>query len=308
MQAETITLSRYRDARDSFYIHRVGGNCRAQRLHVHDYFQIYYLIRGSITHLLEGQQTRLARGDVFIIPPGRSHRIVMGSPDTEFYAFSFYPSFVGEPGFWDSYAGRFLLWLQSPDGQSGVRPKLTIPAKRQATLELLMETAMEEYAEKRPGGDQVIRGLLTALLTLFARASYEASEGEPGSFENSRQFMLYCLEYIKNNLAQELTLDSLSRLGAMSRSGFCRLMREYTGMSFKGYLTKLRIDRATELMKLGGRSLSEIAPLCGYGDFSTFYRNFTSVCGMSPSEYRRIERQNGTKKPDPSCGPGENPL
>ena len=61
-EAKRITLEHYPNAEKSFHIHRVKGSCEAQELHVHDYFQIYYILRGSIRHLIEGTLEKLEKG------------------------------------------------------------------------------------------------------------------------------------------------------------------------------------------------------------------------------------------------------
>ena len=72
----------------------------------------------------------------------------------------------------------------------------------------------------------------------------------------------------------------------MSRSTFSLLFPQMAGMPLKRYITQKRIGEAALLAETTDLSFSEIASVVGYDDFSTFYRNFVKVTGLSPSAYR----------------------
>jgi two-component system response regulator YesN len=56
------------------------------------------------------------------------------------------------------------------------------------------------------------------------------------------------------------------------------------GIPFKEYLNRYRIDKAAEFVS-SGEKVSVAANLCGYNEFSTFYRNFKKYKNLSPSEF-----------------------
>lgn len=287
MKAQKIALDHYKDAEENFYIHKVSGNCEAQRLHFHDYFQIYYILRGNIIHVMDNKEIGLARGDAFIIPPGRTHRIVMGSAETEFFSFSFTKSFFDNRSFGATYPGKFLIFLQSET--NAVRPKISVSSDKQMFLETMMQSVMEEFKAKRTGYIYAIQGVLSAVLTVFARVYFEINDSiNCTEFEKYRKSMLSCIEYIQNNYMNEITLSEITRIAAMSRTNFCNFFRMFTNMSFKQYLNKLRIDKAMNLIRHTQYDINQIVEMCGYNDYSTFYRNFLRGTGMSPSDVKRI--------------------
>ena len=72
----------------------------------------------------------------------------------------------------------------------------------------------------------------------------------------------------------------------ISRTAFNQLFPMVAGTTFKQYLTALRIEQAKRLTAVPSLSFAEIAQMVGYNDFSTFYRNFRKVTGLSPAQYR----------------------
>ena len=81
-------------------------------------------------------------------------------------------------------------------------------------------------------------------------------------------------------------------LSKMQRSEFCKLFRNLSGQTFHTMLNALRIQKSVELIKnsRGKPKLKLISEICGYTNFSTFYRNFVKFMGVTPGEY--YETQN----------------
>lgn len=58
-----------------------------------------------------------------------------------------------------------------------------------------------------------------------------------------------------------------------------------TGTSLKAYLTRLRMERAAELIAQGDK-IEAVAMVVGYRSKATFYRHFRQHFGMTPRSYR----------------------
>ena len=67
---------------------------------------------------------------------------------------------------------------------------------------------------------------------------------------------------------------------------FGLLFPRHTGTTFKRYLAQKRIGYAVTLLQSTDLPVRQIAAMVGYGDPSTFYRNFTKLTGRQPSDYR----------------------
>ena len=104
--------------------------------------------------------------------------------------------------------------------------------------------------------------------------------------EACSKVMEQCLRYLDAHFTEDLVLEETARKFGLSRSKFSLLFPQHTGMTFKRYLTKKRIDYAVTLIRSTELPIQEIAQMAGYTDLSTFYRNFTKVTGTAPSTYR----------------------
>ncbi len=284
MDIKNFVLSYYKNSSPDFHIHKVEESVEAQKPHKHEYFQIYYITKGSLTHIVENKASCLSHGDMFILPPKTIHYII---PDKEavFYSFSFMSDFLGEPTTANRIAINFLRSLKN-DKSKEIRSKISSNSKDIFYLEGIMEHILKEFNEKPLGYDETIRSYTIILITMLARSYFDNNKDSlTDYFENNRLFVMHCVEYIENNFTDNISLEEMSKRCAMSKGNFCSLFYKLTGYSFNNYLNLCRIKKATEYINQGYK-ITAVYGLCGYNDFSTFYRNFKKIMGISPKQYK----------------------
>ena len=94
------------------------------------------------------------------------------------------------------------------------------------------------------------------------------------------------INYIDNNLENELTLDVLSDVAHMSKTYFSCQFRKLNGISPWEYITIKRIERAIEYIETTSMTRLEIALKCGFNNTSNFYHAFKRVTGKTPGDYK----------------------
>ena len=286
MDIKNFVLSYYKNSTDGFHIHKVEKSIEASKPHTHDYFQIYYVIKGNLVHYVDGKSSHLSRGNMSIIPPHVTHYIEMGA-DTVFYSFSFMPDFIGELSQNNRLAINFMKTLQE---NKTIRPKITVDADEILYIENIMEHILIEFTEKPLGYGETVRAYSILLLTMFSRHYFTSIENITEHFENNKQIILHCIQYIEENFTEDISLEEISSRCAMSKSCFCNLFHDITGHSFKNYLNLCRIKQSVVYIR-NGYKISAIYGLCGFNDFSTFYRNFKKFMGISPAEYKEEQKE-----------------
>ena len=117
-------------------------------------------------------------------------------------------------------------------------------------------------------------------------ASGEPNGDDPETTHRARA-VLRAVRYIEANLDETLSLAEVARAAGMSKFHFCRRFHAYTGQHFREFLTRRRIERAKELMKQQGRTLTDIFRDVGFKDMTHFGRVFKRLEGQLPSEFRR---------------------
>jgi len=91
--------------------------------------------------------------------------------------------------------------------------------------------------------------------------------------------------YVRTNYQAPHSLKTLSYRFDISAPYLGRLFREETGESFPSWLNRLRIDKAEELMRTTGLTVTQIALKTGYPNPNYFYSLFKKHRGVNPGEY-----------------------
>lgn len=279
MDIKNFVLSYYQNATENFHITRITQPREALHLHSHHYYQVYYVVNGTLLHHVEGSAARLTGGDVFILPPDLPHYIETPTDDADFYSMSFTSDFTKDS---NKLILDFLYYLQSEN--QTIQPKISLNYDDSVFIESLLKRIHGEFSGELPGKNELLKELVSVILSILARVYFEKTAQRLGAEEN-RQRVMHCIGYVKNHFDEELTLSEMVRLSAMSKTSFCAIFTAITGTSFKDYLNRCRIQRAAELLREGER-VSAVCIRCGYSDLSTFYRNFKKHKGVSPHTYR----------------------
>jgi len=282
MDAKKFVLSYYKNATRNFHITRITTPQEALNLHSHNYFQIYYVVRGTIIHHIENSSARLTSGDVFILPPNIPHYIEAPDGNVDFYSMSFTPDFFPNGKECNKLMLDFLYYLKV-EAAKNIQPKITLIYEDSVFVEVLLNRIIEEFLDKKTGKNEIIKESVSVVLSVFARVYFEEA-AETLNVKENKQLVMHCIDYIKNHFDEEITLTEMAQLSAVSKTCFCSIFTAITGTSFKEYLNRYRIERAAELIS-AGEKVSIAGCFCGYSDFSTFYRNFKKYTGMSPSEF-----------------------
>lgn len=97
--------------------------------------------------------------------------------------------------------------------------------------------------------------------------------------------------YIEENYNKELSLKSLAEVACVSPHYFSAYFKAETGQNYKAYLTRVRIERAMELVIGTDLKTYEIAERVGYNNVRRFVDAFRSAYQMSPLDYRRLHKK-----------------
>ena len=104
--------------------------------------------------------------------------------------------------------------------------------------------------------------------------------------EKSNDIVESAQKYIDDNFSKDISLDDISRMMNLSPYYFSKLFKEKTGENYVEYLTRIRIERAKEMLKSPDKTMKEICSEVGYSDPNYFSRIFKKVVGLPPTEYR----------------------
>ncbi len=95
------------------------------------------------------------------------------------------------------------------------------------------------------------------------------------------------VDHMQAYLGDDLDLDRLAAVAALSKFHFVRSFRAATGLTPHRYLTMLRMRRAADLLRSTTHSVRGVALACGYQSPSRFAAAFRRAHGVPPAGYRR---------------------
>lgn len=95
------------------------------------------------------------------------------------------------------------------------------------------------------------------------------------------------LRYIEAHAAEPIGLDDMAAIACMSKYHFLRCFRRITGCAPYEYLLNLRLRRAATRLRQDQAKVAAIAFEEGFGDLSSFNREFRRTMQTTPGSYRR---------------------
>lgn len=96
------------------------------------------------------------------------------------------------------------------------------------------------------------------------------------------------INFIEANYNQDITLEKMAKIAALSRYHFLRCFKEYKGTTPYDYLINIRIQHGKKLLYTTNSPLEQIAEQCGFSDVSYFIRVFRKRVKLTPNQFRKL--------------------
>jgi AraC family transcriptional regulator len=197
----------------------------------------------------------------------------------------------GEPvrGEWEG-TGSFLGTYLSPDFVERIfeRPFRTMKfaggMHESSVIENLLHAIRADVVQGSPGGPLFIQSVVISLLHYLNRSADESPLLVKGGL--SRRQLNIFQDMVYTSLADQLSIEQLSRGLGVSSGYLGRAFKRSTGLSPHQYVLRTRVDRAKQLIQTTNRSLDEIAEQVGFADGSHMSTVFLKLTGKPPSHFR----------------------
>ena len=267
-----------------------------QRPHIHDFYEIKYLLKGSGTVHIASELIFLKESDLCLISPYVPHSSEIYSDDTvminlvlpEEHLHALLPHVM-------SYPNIFQQYFSSDQSLSSERRFLYCSTKQDPEICRLIQTLLDYYSDKK--GRTVPGNLLTE--TFFEQIFLYILSLQLSEQEKQRdhivgdQTLETMTSYIREHL-QDVSLADVAAFLHFSAPYTSKLIRKKTGYTFQMLLLILRMEKAAELLKRTDWPVDQIAAEVGLSGKTNFYRQFKNLYGMSPAIFR-AEEQDGIR-------------
>lgn len=275
---------------DKEYLSAIGINaergvlCGEYRLHTHDFSEVFIIVSGTATHMVNEWEYPLSRGDVFAIKGNTAHGF-RDMQDLDIINLMYMPDF-----FLRSYSeihtipGFDPFFLIEPDIRSrrSHAPSLKLNDEALRYVTVLTDFLCEQQARHSPSLYPVLKMNFAALV------SYISTQYTANCSANSQISVLSrALAYMEAHLAEPVRLADISAQVFLSPRQLERLFREYYGESPMLYLKKMRLNNALALLVRQRECVADAARKTGFQDISYFIRTFRESFGVTPGTARK---------------------
>lgn len=128
---------------------------------------------------------------------------------------------------------------------------------------------------------------MVGLLTIFAQHLSLVGNQIVVHQENSEPPVITKAKaYVHEHQADDLSLSEVARAVNTSTFYFCKIFKRSTGLNFTDYVSRVRIEKAKNLLLNPNLRISEIAFEVGFQSLTHFNRVFKKIVGRSPTRYR----------------------
>ncbi|WP_336958584.1 AraC family transcriptional regulator [Chryseobacterium contaminans] len=143
----------------------------------------------------------------------------------------------------------------------------------------IMRIAMDDNSQKDIMADFALKELLIRLMQTQARSMVERN------IVKNKSRIGFAVDYIKRNLHQKLSIESIAKLAYVSKSNFFKMFKDELGTSPNDFILQERINKAKELLATQN-SIKETAYQTGFSDTNYFTRVFKQLEGVTPKSYQ----------------------
>ena len=266
-----------------FFIQSARPGRASCSLHIHSAIELLYVKEGSYKVYLNDEPLIIEQGDLVLFCSNTMHHVVAGdSPENSYYVIKIAPSFFinfSENG--SDYIMRFAIDKKGKKNLWKNEELIGSDVKR------ILEQLIEEYELQKYASDVILKLKVTELMVAILR-----NDPSPPASDTSRspKIIYNIINYVQSNYAEDIDEKRLASDHGISYSYFSRTFKAVTGMTFKSFLNRTRINKAEQLLLLKESTISEVASACGYNSISYFIKVYRSVKGVSP--YRHINKVN----------------
>lgn len=136
-------------------------------------------------------------------------------------------------------------------------------------------------------GEKIARRTAQQLVVYHRRPGGQSQFSSLLELGAARERFAPLLEFIRENLSKPLGVSVLAAQACMSPRHFARAFRAELGVTPAKVVERLRVDAARAALDSGGRSVKDVARLCGFADPERMRRAFHRMLGTSPSALKR---------------------
>lgn len=251
--------------------------------HTHVFFEIICVLTGEARHQINGESMTLRAGDFCLVSPAVPHSLYVCDDNSLVINLLLRRKTLTDVFFSimqdDSLIAAFLR--NSLYQREHSNYLLFQTSENSPFLQMILEMFQEQIRADRYS-DRIISGMATVFLTKLVRDFGNSVQGKSiKGTKEAAQLLLYILNHLQNATLK----DAAQQLG-YSVPYCSRMVKVWTGSTFKELVLDIRFERAVRLLEETVLTIGEISTATGYENPENFMRMFKKRFGLTPTAYR----------------------
>ncbi len=244
--------------------------------HYHDFDKITIFLSGKVTYMIEGKSYDLKPYDIVLVKHNDIHRLTVDNSEV-YDRIIVYIS----PNFMKAYQtdtyDLSYCFQKTEQEQTNV---LRIPSSEKGTL-FRSITQLEKSFSDHGYASELYSQVLFLEFMIHLNRAIRKNRLEYLDTTNRNSKIIDILQYINENIAQDLSIEHIADTFYVSKYYMMRLFKQETGYTIGNYISSKRLLLAKELI-LNGTPVMQACFDCGYKDYSTFSRAYKQLFHESP--------------------------
>ena len=192
--------------------------------------------------------------------------------------------------YWSGHRWR-VAWFHLNGARSPRELRSLKPGSRVSNVGVQVEAGysglLSESLHSGAQSERLVRRYAELLALLLARELHVAPQSDSGPWP---ELLDALWAKVSGNLQHTWNVEELAAELHVSVVHFHRLVARHQRSSPLAMITKLRMQRAAEILSQTDYKLHQIAPMVGYETPFSFSRAFKQHTGVSPREFRQGDR------------------
>lgn len=263
--------------RDFELFHIKDKNSQEFQDHYHNFNKIIIFLSGKVTYLIEGKAYYLKPWDILLVNNHDVHKPII-DPSQIYERIVIWASsnFIEEHNYDDCDLSTCFK-LANEKSFNLIR----LETKFQNSLSSIIVELESAINSMDFGSKLLSNSLFFQLLIYINRVHIDNIHiDNKNSLKYDKQIE-EILKYINNNLSEDLSILTLSERFFIGKYYLMHKFKKETGYTLHNYVLQKRLLMAKELMK-SGESVTKASLLCGFKDYSSFFRSFKKMFNTSP--------------------------
>ncbi|MFF2876357.1 AraC family transcriptional regulator [Gottfriedia sp. NPDC057991] len=243
--------------------------------HAHHFTELMYITEGKGTFIFYKEEIPVKEHDFIIINPNVDHTeksdidhpleyIVLGIQGLSFSS--------------TEYPGQVSLYNCKEE---------------QKTYLFYLEQLIKEAKNQQEDSELIMHNILEILLLkMMRKKTFNVEESSTKKISKDIEFIK---NYIKQHFREDISLDTLAKVGHINKYYLAHSFRKYLGVSPIEYLIQTRIRESKILLETTNYPISNISTITGFSSQSFFAQSFKREMNISPSKYRIAKNTNKNK-------------